>query len=70
MRWDFKTKYTPDEFSKRTVRKFIIIPTLLPVLMGDYYKYEYRWLEWATVEQTYYVFPDEGWVDRHWINND
>lgn len=64
MRW--KLKPDPEEYSRRTVRRFLLLPTRLRVNSDAFAPVlEWRWLERAEIVQQYTSLGRE-WFDIHW----
>lgn len=67
MKWDKKIKPYYSNGTIRIVKKFLLFPKCLWNMKSN--KYEYRWLEFAMVEQEYkrnrfYIC----WMDNYWAN--
>ena len=64
MKWKTKPQPEPKHNDKRIVKRFLLFPKRLDL--------EYRWLEWAYIEQHYdaYDFVHmSSWRTQHWAKN-
>jgi len=69
MRASIEHRYQDDE--ERIVRTFLLVPVKLRLPKESrtpYVKEEWRWLEMATIRQTFSQWLGH-WINREWVND-